>query len=99
MTTTTLTIDSDNAAPRKKNATGKRHCFACTVDDTTFQSLTTLQRVFTSRTMIPSRTLLVRLALRHLETELTMNAGRGDKQWMADRVDELRYMAHAGKKP
>lgn len=94
---TSLTIPTEST-PRKMNATGKRHCFACTVDDTTFSSLTTLQSAFTSRTMLPSRTLVVRLALRRLEHELIMRTGRGDKQWLDNCAEDMRYLAHAGRK-
>lgn len=93
-----LIYTNDHAYTKKTIAKPSRQSFRLTLDDDTHRELVNLQRGFTSTVFIPSRTVLVRLALRRLAKDVRAHQGGEHFAWLGDCADELRYLAHAGTK-
>jgi hypothetical protein len=96
MSTSLLISTYDLSHTKKTIAKPSRQSFRLTLDDDTHRELVSLQRGFSSTVFIPSRTVLVRLALRRLAADV--RAHRGNFDWLSDCSRDLRYLAHAGSK-
>lgn len=90
-----ITLDVPDL-PRKVNARPSRHCFSLTMDEGTHLDLVDLQAAFTTRRHIPSRTVVARLAIRHLAR--TVRSHRGQAHWFDEASEELLQLARSGIK-
>ena len=96
-----LLIPTDDTATEPRKLIAKRtrqHRFNFTSDEETHRKLVQLQRQFTTATIIPSRTLITRMALRRFALEVRSREMRGDREWFEQCAEELGHLAHAGAK-